>query len=235
MPAYLITADHAACAIPPELGDLGLGEADRRRHIAWDIGTGALATALAARLGCQAITAPWSRLVLDVNREPDHPGLIPEESDGTPIPGNIALDAGERARRLALIHQPYHAAIAAALDRLADPLLVSLHSFTPVMNGFARPWHVGLLYNADPRTAPAAIAWLRANSGFVIGDNEPYSGKQLNYTMNRHAEARGIAYLNFEVRQDLLATPAQIDSWAELLTRCITAVTAKEKGRVRAG
>lgn len=219
----LITADHASNAVPPGL-DLGVSAADMQRHIAWDIGTQALAEALAARLGCAAITAPWSRLVLDVNREPDHPGLIPETSDGTLIPANQALGTAERQRRLETIHAPYHARIEAALSAMDRPLLISLHSFTPVMNGFVRPWHCGLLYNQDRQLAPLAIAWLRANTSFTVGDNEPYSGALLNYTMNRHGEARAIAYLNFEVRQDLIDTSVGVAQWSDTLAACITAV-----------
>jgi predicted N-formylglutamate amidohydrolase len=223
MRSILVTADHASNAVPPGMA-LGVSADDMQRHIAWDIGTQQLAQALAELLGCAAITAPWSRLVLDVNREPDHPGLIPTTSDGTIIPGNQHVDATERARRFADFHRPYHDAISAALDGLRDPLLISLHSFTPVMNGFVRPWHCGLLYNQDLRLAPLAIAWLRANTSFTIGDNEPYSGQLLNYTMNRHAEARGIAYLNFEVRQDLISDAAGVAEWAGLLAKAIHAV-----------
>ena len=96
--------------------------------------------------------------------------------------------------------------------------LVSIHSFTPVMNGQARPWHVGILYNQDDRLARAAIDWLSREPGLIVGDNEPYSGRLLNYTMDRHAEARGIPYLSIEIRQDLISTPEGVKEWSDRLS-----------------
>jgi predicted N-formylglutamate amidohydrolase len=56
-----------------------------------------------------------------------------------------------------------------------------------------------------------------AAEGLNVGDNLPYSGRDLNYTMNRHAEARGRAYLGIEIRQDLVQTPQAHTRWAALL------------------
>ena len=51
--------------------------------------------------------------------------------------------------------------------------------------------------------------------GLTVGDNEPYSGRQLNATMDRHAEANGIPYLTIEMRQDLIARRSQQAVWAD--------------------
>jgi predicted N-formylglutamate amidohydrolase len=168
--------------------------------------------------------APWSRLLIDLNRDPDHAGLIPAESDGTLIPRNVNISAAERAHRLQAYFHPYHAFIAEEIAARKPALIVSLHSFTPVMNGFARPWHVGLLYNQDDRAARLAINHLRQEAKLVIGDNEPYSGRDLNYTMNRHGEAQAIPYLSLEIRQDLLATADDVAGWLGLLAPLLTQI-----------
>jgi predicted N-formylglutamate amidohydrolase len=210
----LLIADHASNAIPPEYQPWGMSEADMARHIAWDVGTAALARALAAQLHCPAIIAPWSRLLIDLNRDPDHPGLIPSESDGSCVPRNANISAEERCSRLNQFFHPYHDFVAEEIAAHTPALIVSLHSFTPVMSGFARPWHMGLLYNEDDRAARLAIDWFRQKPDLVVGDNEPYSGRDLNYTMDRHAEAAGIAYLSLEIRQDCLTSADQIADWA---------------------
>ena len=125
-----------------------------------------------------------------------------------------------RAERLARFHQPYHAELARLLDAVPPALILSLHSFTPVLasqNG-ARPWQVGVLYNADDRAARLAIPLLEAE-GLIVGDQLPYSGRDLNYTMNRHAEAEGRPYLGVEIRQDESADAAGQTAWAGRLAR----------------
>lgn len=214
----LLVADHASNRVPPGV-DLGIDPALLDNHIAVDLGTKALTLALAAVLGGPAIIATVSRLVIDLNRDPGAPGLIPTASDGHVVPGNLALSALDRELRVAAIHAPYHAAIAAEIAARKPALLISIHSFTArlaVDSAAPRPWPVGVLYNTDDRAAVPGIASLAAR-GFHVGDNQPYSGRDLNYTMNRHAEANGIAYLGFEVRNDGLADAAAVERWAGIL------------------
>jgi predicted N-formylglutamate amidohydrolase len=217
----LIIADHASNAVPPELMPFGVSAAEMQRHIAWDIGTAELARQLSDMLDCPAVMAPWSRLVVDVNRDAGHAGLIPAVSDGTPIPRNADISADERARRIAAYYNPYHQFIAEEIAAHQPKLLLSLHSFTPEMQGFKRPWHVGLLYNKDNRAARVAIDWFRQKPELVVGDNEPYSGKDLNYTMDRHGEANGIPYLSLEIRQDLLGDAAAVAGWVGPIARLV--------------
>jgi predicted N-formylglutamate amidohydrolase len=211
----LLVADHASNAVPDDI-DLGLDPALLDDHIAVDIGTAALTRALAVRLGVPAVIARVSRLVCDLNRPPDR--CVPTESDGIAIPGNADADV---PARIARFHAPHHADITAH----DAAFLVSVHSFTPRLRTrpeAERPWQAGVLYNEDRRAAGPAIAALRA-MGVVTGDNEPYSGRDLNYTMNRHAEARGVPYLGFEIRQDLLAGDADVARWTDILARVIEA------------
>lgn len=223
----VIACDHASARIPAALGDLGLGAAQRARHIAWDIGAGALAQALARRLGVAVVAGGYSRLVIDCNRSLDDPTSIVEASDGDRVPGNVGLDAAARAARAREIFAPYHAALAAELEAAAAaagpgvaPALVAVHSFTDVFGGRARPWHCGILWDRDPRLAVPLLAALRAEPGLCVGDNEPYSGRHpADYTVDHHGERHGRAHVCIEVRQDLLADAAGVEAWGERLAR----------------
>ena len=201
----VLICDHAGRRIPRRLGDLGLSVADLGRHIAWDIGAAGLARRLADLIGAELTLQAYSRLVVDCNRDPASPDVAPEISDGSAVPGNLGLGGAALRSRIEEIHQPYHAAIAAALDRAVHAAtLVSVHSFTPEMQGVARPWHVGVLHTHD---SPASDRMLRALAGegdLVIGDNQPYAMDGVDYTIPRHAKARGLDYLELEIRQDLI-------------------------------
>ncbi|HEY0625601.1 MAG TPA: N-formylglutamate amidohydrolase [Allosphingosinicella sp.] len=221
----LLVADHASNHVPEDI-DLGIDSALLNEHIAVDIGIDALARDVAARLRCPAILARVSRLVVDLHRRPDEPAAIPAISDGHVIPANAALDHDGRTARIRRFWEPYHALIDAKVEDLRPKMLFTLHSFTPQLRTKpeeTRPWHAGILYNNDDRAAQLAIAALR-RAGVPTGDNEPYSGKLLNATMDRHAETRGLPYLAIEVRQDLILTDEGVAEWAALLAPIIAEV-----------
>jgi predicted N-formylglutamate amidohydrolase len=224
----IVLCDHASNRVPRGLGDLGLPAAEFERHIAYDPGAAAVTRALAAQLDAPAIMTTFSRLVIDPNRGTDDPTLVMQISDGTVVPGNARIDEAGRQGRIARFYEPYHAAIDAAIEhRLAAgivPALVSVHSFTPVWRGRARPWQVGILWDRDPRLATALIAALEADSGLVVGDNEPYSGALTNDTMFRHGTRRGIAHALIELRQDLIADDQGAESWAGRLAAILREV-----------
>ncbi|TVV70385.1 N-formylglutamate amidohydrolase [Sphingomonas solaris] len=220
----LIVSDHASAHVPADLS-LGVADGVMRRHVAIDIGVAPLAALLCEALGCPAVLGGVSRLVIDLNREEDAAGLIPETSDGDVVPGNAGLDATARAARIDRFWRPYHAHLAVRIAADRPVLLVSLHSFTPRLATAPdpRPWAVGVLYNRDDRAARLAIPLLDA-AGVVTGDNLPYSGQVLNATMNTHAEGNGIAYLGLEVRQDLIGDDAGVAEWAAILAPVIATV-----------
>jgi predicted N-formylglutamate amidohydrolase len=218
----IFVSDHASRAIPRALGTLGLDAAALDQHIAWDIGIAEVTRRIAERLHAPAILAGYSRLVIDCNRRLDDPTSIVEISDETTIPGNLNLSAeARRARQTACFH-PFHKAIVAAIEavhaRGLVPALVSMHSFTPVMSGFERPWHIGLLWNNDPRMRDRVHAELAVDSALTIGDNEPYSARAAQgYTIARHAEAAGLPHIMIELRQDLIGRDSGIIAWADRL------------------
>ena len=229
----LITCDHASCAIPMVLGDLGLSPAARRRHIAWDIGAADLALALGDRLAATVVLAGYSRLVIDCNRRLDDPSCFVALADGDPVPGNARLTPAAIGSRVASCYEPYHQAITAELLRFHHrgvvPALISVHSFTPAMGGVARPWHVGVLWDKDERIPLALLERLKAEPGLVVGDNEPYSGRHpADYTVDRHAERAGLPHVCIEVRQDELLSPAGIARWADILGRALGGILADE-------
>ncbi len=218
--ATLLLCDHAGRRIPKCLGDLGLEAAAFERHIAWDIGAAEVARRLAVRLDAPLVFANYSRLVIDVNRRPDDPTSMPEESDGTPVPANRGLSGPAREARISCIHEVYHQLVArrlAAMTARGVPMVISVHSFTPVFKGFERPWQVGVLWNRDGRLARPLMKRL-AELNVSVGDNEPYSGQDAHgYTLPRHVESVGIPHVLLEVRQDLIDTRSGAEEWSETL------------------
>jgi predicted N-formylglutamate amidohydrolase len=230
----VLFSDHAGRAIPQQLGKLGLGQSELDQHIGWDIGIGAMARRMAAALDAPAVIGGYSRLVIDCNRRLDDPSSIAQESDRIPVPGNRGLAAADRKARAEAIFHPYHRAIemiiAAKRRSGLEPAIVSLHSFTPRMNGFARPWHVGVLWNRDPRLPVPLMARLLREPGVVVGDNEPYSGRdEHGYSMPKHAEAELLPHALFEVRQDLIGDDDGVTRWADCLVRVLRHVLADQR------
>ena len=222
----LVVSDHASNHVPADI-ELGIDPALLDQHIAIDIGVAEVGALMAERPGIAAFQGGVSRMVCDFNREEHAPAVIPVASDGHAIPGNALDHAGHEAR-LDRFFRPYHTALAAVLDDKPPALILSLHSFTPQLatSDQPRPWQVGVLYNQDDRAARIAIPLLAAE-GLVVGDQEPYSGKLLNATMNRHAEAEGRPYLGIEIRQDQIADAAGQQFWASLLGRICNDVALK--------
>jgi predicted N-formylglutamate amidohydrolase len=217
---FLITCDHAGKRVPRLLETLGLAEPELNRHIAWDLGAASVARKLAQQLGAFAILQTYSRLVIDCNRQPGVPSSITTTSEGTAIPGNVALPAAAAARRARDIFTPYHERIVHELERrarAAEPtVLIAMHSFTPIYHGVPRPWHVGILYNRDARLGHALLALLRADPALVVGDNQPYAVSDLSdYGIPVYGERRGILHVELEIRQDLLLEEAGQAAWAK--------------------
>ncbi len=199
---------------------MGLAAQLLATHIAYDIGAAEIMRALAAHFAAVAILGRWSRLLIDLNRGEDDPTLVMQLSDGSIIPGNRAIGPDEIARRIAAFHAPYHTAIAEEIMRVRKtgilPVLISIHSFTPVFKGHARPWEIGILWDRDGRLARPLIARL-TEAGFVTGDNEPYDGALENDTLNRHGTQHGLPHVLIEIRQDLIATPEAAEALAARL------------------
>lgn len=228
---YLLTCDHYGRLIPRALGDLGLPESERVRHIGWDIGIAGVAEALSKHLDAHLIVQRYSRLVIDCNRPPHVASSIPLISEATTIPGNEGISREAAAIRRREVFDPYHRRIDEIIDARASTgrptVLVSLHSFTPVYAGIARPWHIGTLYHRDTRLPPLLLRLLRAEGDLVVGDNEPYAvSDETDYTIPVHGEARGLMNTGIEIRQDLISDQAGEQAWAERLARILGEIEA---------
>ena len=224
--SFLIVADHAGKTIPRRLKQLGLAAADRDRHIAWDIGIGAVCEWMGQALDAVVIRQNYSRLMIDCNRRPGSETSILDMSETTAVPGNLGLSDDDKRLRVREIFQPYHDRITRELDRRRDArqptALISMHSFTPVFKSVARPWHAGVLYQRDPRFANILMELLRHEQGLVIGDNEPYSVTDASdYTIPVHGEQRGLHHVALEIRQDLITEDAGQRASAALFARLL--------------
>jgi len=225
---FLLVGDHAGRKIPKALGSLGLGGGDLERHIAWDIGIGPLGVLLAEQLGACFIAQRFSRLAIDCNRDPGSAAAVPEQSDGSVVPGNRQLTEAQRQARRSEIFDPYHRAIREELDRRQaeglSTIFVALHSFTPAMAGTSRPWSFGVLHGEPSPFSARVLAALRFEpDGPLVGDNEPYAMDGNDFTVPHHAWGRGLDYLELEVRQDLLGDAAGQRSVASRMARVLRA------------
>jgi predicted N-formylglutamate amidohydrolase len=229
---FLIVCDHAGLRMPRRLGSLGLPAHEIRRHIGWDIGIWATSLRLAASLDAVLIGQAYSRLVIDCNRTPGVPSSIAEVSETTEVPGNLNLSQEDRDLREQALFRPYHDAIARELDAREQDgrpaVIIAMHSFTPVYNGVARPWHAGVLFNRDDRLARAVLNGLYLEGELEVGENEPYAVSDLtDYTVPIHAEARRLAHVELEIRQDLITEEAGQVAWADRLARLLPAALAR--------
>jgi predicted N-formylglutamate amidohydrolase len=229
----VFACDHASNFLPEGYGTLGLGNDDLSRHIAWDPGAFPVARAMSAALDAPLVAAGTSRLVIDCNRPLDAPDLIPAISETTRIPGNAAVSAAEKARRIAESHAPFHNAIDALIERRlnagVETWVVSVHSFTPVYKGRHRPWKIGIIHDDDARIAQPLIRSLQRQPGLTVGVNEPYSpADRVYYTLERHARARGLPCAMIEIRNDEIAADAAQRKWADVLTAILSDLEPEE-------
>ncbi len=224
----LLVCDHASCRFPKSLGDMGLDPFARRCHLAVDIGAGPLTERLAESLGVTAVLAQYSRLVMDCNRQLMDPGAYLEYGDGILVPGNRNLHQAEKDLRASTLYWPYHDALDKQVQRLSKlgppPAFIAIHSFTPVMNGEARPWEMGVLWDTDTSVRNIFLEDFRA-AGYFVGDNEPYSGKApQDFTIDHHAEEIGLPHLGIEIRQDLIDDDEGVEKIAKLMHTIIKTI-----------
>ncbi len=222
----ILLADHARNRLPDAYGTLGLPLSEFERHIAYDIGVEALTRRMSRILTVPAVLSGFSRLLIDPNRGEDDPTLIRQLYDGAIIAGNYPISDEERDIRLERWYRPYHRAVAEAVERTASqsgmpPLIIAIHSFTPRMQGYNRPWHISLLWDSDDRAKRLLHQALAKEDNLVIGDNEPYDGALKGDTMYQHATVNGYPHILIEIRQDLIADEPGQQEWADRLSRAL--------------
>jgi predicted N-formylglutamate amidohydrolase len=223
---FIIVVDHAGARIPRRLATLGLPDSELSRHVAWDIGALAVARGVAQVLDAPLLSQNYSRLVIDCNRDPKVASSIPHITEHREIPGNMNLTAAEKAARRMEVFEPYHQRIRECIDaRLAAGrrvILVAQHTMTDVYKGARREMHAAVLYNRDRRFAGLVLEELRLEPGLIVADNEPYFvSDETDYTVPHHAEARSLAYVEIEIRQDLVSDEAGQAQWAARISRAL--------------
>lgn len=225
--ALVLACDHATNHMPAEYADLGLSPHQRLLHIAWDPGALAVSLRLSEALDAPLVASTVSRLVVDCNRREDAADLMATISERTDIPGNRAVSEAERRRRVARWHIPFHDAVAAQLDsRIAEgrtPVLVSVHSFTPVYKDVWRPWPIGLISPRDPHFTRALYDALKAGTpGLLVGWNEPYSAEAgVTHTLEHHGDGRGLPATMIEIRHDEILNEDGVALWAARLAAAL--------------
>jgi predicted N-formylglutamate amidohydrolase len=225
---FVFLCDHGGNRIPAEFQNLGLPKSELTRHIAWDIGAAGVTETLSAIFDAPAILTTVSRLVIDCNRHPDAPDLVPEVSDGTIIPGNLNLSDGARTDRLNKWFRPYHSAIERILGeregRAVHTVFVSVHSMTARLAGQPRPWQIAISSHRDRSFADPVLAALRQPGDVVVGDNQPYDlDPAVDYSTPFHAMRREIPHVQVEFRQDEIADEVGQQRWALLFAEALTA------------
>lgn len=218
----LLLCDHANNHIPTRLRHLGLELDVFGRHVAYDIGCEKLTRLLSERFNASALLANYSRLVIDLNRHPGDGSSIPEVSDNIEIPGNHNLTPEQIRQREEALFWPYHNRIEQILERISrrgqQPILCSIHSFTPVFRDYQRPWHIGVLWDRDQRLSSPLLESLRQEAELCVGDNEPYHARNpVGYTMDVHGERNGYPHVLLEIRQDLINHDEGINRWADII------------------
>lgn len=226
----LFICDHASNALPSRYGDLGVTAADFSRHIAYDIGAATITRRLAQVFQAPAVLTTYSRLLIDPNRGADDPTLVMRISDGALVPGNARIDAAEVAHRRAAYWQPYRDAVMQTLDAMIaagpPPVVIAIHSFTHKWKEYVRPWHVGILWDADPRIALPLVAEIETSGDVVVGNNEPYDGALEGDTLTDCGTGRGLAHCLVEVRQDLIGDDESAARWGDRLAQWLRPVLA---------
>lgn len=216
----VLICDHASNHLPDEYGTLGLNPHYLATHIAWDIGAGALTRQLSRELGAVAVLARHSRLLIDTNRSLDDPTLMVESSEGKEIPGNLELPQAEREKRILSYYAPFHEACERVLAprMAAEPLVVGIHTFTPIYEHVKRSWEISVMWNQDDRLAKVLGDCFEAE-GFHVGWNQPYSGRHLFCTMDYHGARNKLAHATLEVRQDLVQDKKGQDLFGRLISK----------------
>ncbi len=229
---FLIVCEHASNHFPPAFGTLGLDAETRAAHIAWDPGALGLARRLAKALDAPLVAAGISRLIYDLNRPPHADSAMAAKSEVFDVPGNAGLTREARQRRTELVYLPFHAALHAEITRHLTmgrlPVIVTIHSFTPVYFGKKREVELGIIHDADPTFAKAVLAEAQALTGLVCRLNEPYSAADgVTHTLRLQATPYGLHHVMLELRNDLLADDLAIASIADGLAPVLTAALAR--------
>lgn len=224
----MLVCEHASAFIPEAMGNLGLSDAAAQSHAAWDPGAMAVAQRLSQSLNAVLVAATVSRLVYDCNRPPDAEGAMPARSEVIDVPGNVGLSEAERARRVARYYLPFRDALAQVVARHADPVIVTIHSFTPVYHGLPRATEIGVLHDTDTRLADAMLDIAPVHLPYRVEVNQPYGPQDgVTHTLKEHALPGGHLNVMLEIRNDLIRSAREQDKMAGLIAPWLVSALRK--------
>ena len=224
----VVVCEHAHNFIPAEFHDLGLSGADRQSHAAWDPGAMAVAQGLSRRLDATLVASGVSRLVYDCNRPPSAPDAMPAQSETISVPGNADLSAQQRADRAACYYEPFRERLATVIQSKPAPVIVTVHSFTPIYHGRARAVEIGILHDSDARLADAMLQTARAHTDANVQRNDPYGPADgVTHTLREHALRHGHLNVMIEIRNDLIATDSHQQEMAQRIAKWLAEACAQ--------
>lgn len=232
---FVVVCEHASNVVPAEFAGLGLDPQALASHIAWDPGAQDVARRMAERLDAPLVAQRVSRLLYDCNRPPEAASAVPEVSEIYAVPGNAGLTPEARAARAARFYEPFRGTLAACLEaRLAagrPPVMITVHTFTPVYKGVRRNTGLGILHDRDRRFADALLEEVRGREGLVVHRNKPYGPKDgVTHTLATQALPRGLPNAMIEIRNELIADAASQREMADWLAGCALAARDRLAG-----
>lgn len=222
--ALLVTCEHAVNAVPDAYSMLFDGhEALLQTHRGFDNGALFLATQLQTTLCCPLIAANATRLLIDCNRSLRHPHCFSEIT--------ALLSGVEKEQIIANYYQPYRELVINQIASFINAGFIvwhlSIHSFTPVLDGLMRNADIAFLY--DPKRIIEKLLardWqhtLKQSSDFKIRLNYPYRGNSDGFTTALRRQFSEYKYLGFEIEinQALAGCQEKLELIAELLHKSI--------------
>ncbi len=226
----VLVCEHASCFFPERFMGLGLSQADQQSHAAWDPGALPLAEEMAETLGAPLVAGGVSRLIYDLNRPPSAPGAMSSQSERVTVPGNAHLTSAARAERTAQYYEPFKRGLAGVLDNHNDPVLVTVHSFTPVYHGKTRDLDIGILHDSDTRFADTMLATAQEFTDLRVLRNAPYGPEHgVTHTLIEHGVARGLRNVMLEIRNDLITNASEQSAMAQMLSAWIAAALTQQE------
>jgi predicted N-formylglutamate amidohydrolase len=220
----LITCEHGGNRIPARYRPLFEPYRNTlESHRGYDAGALALARDLAGAYGAELVYSTISRLLVELNRSPNHRQVLSEVTRGLP--------AAERQRLLQRYYWPYRNGVEAhvhsVIARGERIVHVSSHSFTPRLNGVRRRADVGLLY--DPRRAAErefCAAWKgeieAANPQLVVRRNYPYRGADDGLTTHLRRLHADPQYAGIEIEINQKHASGNAGAWRALRKLIVT-------------
>jgi predicted N-formylglutamate amidohydrolase len=220
----VLVCEHASNHIPDAYGDLGLTDAAKLSHAAWDIGAQGLAEHLSADLDAVLVLNTVSRLVYDCNRPPLAADAMPAQSERITVPGNRDLSPAQKAQRVDTVYTPFHNAVATALQTVGpDAILVTIHSFTGVYNGQTRDTEIGLIHDDNSQLAEQMMQTADEHSPRSFCLNQPYARQHgVTHLLERHGTQNALMNVMIEVRNDLIDSDDGRRAIGKILARVLT-------------